>query len=64
MFWSTLEELHQKLGVHPQLQFFSGVGVAGAKRVWHDLLVELVEFLEWSSTKHKIGEAKKINLIR
>jgi len=33
-------------------KFFFGVGVAGAERVWHDMLVKLVKFLEWSSLKH------------
>ena len=52
VFGAPLEELQEKPGVHPQLQVFFGVGVAGAEHVWHDSLVELVEFLEWSSPKH------------
>ena len=52
VFGAPFEELQEKLGVGPQLQVFSGVRVAGARRVWHGMLVELVEFLEWSSAKH------------
>ena len=33
----------------------NGAGVAGAGRVWHDMLVELLKFLEWSSTKHALS---------
>ena len=52
VFGVALEELQEKHGVGPKLQIFFIAGVAGAGCVWHDMLVELLEFLEWNSAKH------------
>ena len=49
-FWSTLEELHEKHGVGLQLHAFSGVEVSGAGRDWHEKLMELLEFLDYTSS--------------
>ena len=51
VFGAPFEELQEKHGVGLQLQGIFRVGVAGAGRVWYDM-VELVEFLKWSSPKH------------
>ena len=50
----SIEELQEKLELGGQTPCFSGVGVAGAGLVWHDILVELVDFLEWSFSKHTL----------
>ena len=55
VFGASLEELQEKYGVGPTSRFFSRVGVVGAGHVWHDMLVELVDFLEWSSPKHTLN---------
>jgi len=47
VFRAPLEELQEKHGVGLQLHIFFGVGVFGAGRVWHQKLMELLEFLEF-----------------
>ena len=55
VFGAPLEELQEKHGVGLQLHGFSGVGVSGAGHVWHEKLMELLEFLEWSSAKYALS---------
>ena len=57
VFGAPFEELQEKGGVEPQLQVFFGVGVAGAGHVSHHTIMELLEFLEWSSAKYNLKPA-------
>ena len=54
VFGVPIEELQEKHGVAAQLHVFAGVGVVRAGRIWHDILMELLEFLEWSCAKHAL----------